>query len=69
LSRKNLTGPENVTAFPSARDHFAPEDVAAPQTFDLGSVFMKGRKSSIGRFGTFAVDVVAGKMTRVQWEC
>ena len=32
-------------------------------------VSMKGRKSSIGRFGPFEVDVVAGKMTRVQWEC
>jgi 3-hydroxymyristoyl/3-hydroxydecanoyl-(acyl carrier protein) dehydratase len=32
-------------------------------------VSMKGRKSSIGRFGPFDVDVVAGKMTRVQWEC
>ena len=32
-------------------------------------VSMKGRKSSIGRFGPFEVDVVAGKMTRVRWEC
>jgi len=32
-------------------------------------VSMKGRKSSIGRFGPFEVDVVAGKMTTVQWEC
>ena|SRR6266571_4795916 len=32
-------------------------------------VSMKGRKSSIGRFGPFEVDVVAAKMTRVQWEC
>jgi len=32
-------------------------------------VSMKGRKSSIGRFGPFEVDVVAGKMTKVQWEC
>jgi len=37
LPRRNSTGPENVTAFPSPRDHFAPEDVAAPQTFALGS--------------------------------
>ena len=32
-------------------------------------VSMKGRKSSIGRFGPFEVGVVAGKMTSVQWEC
>ena len=32
-------------------------------------VSIKGRKSSIGRFGPFEVDVVPGKMTNVQWEC
>jgi len=32
-------------------------------------VSLKGRKSSIGRFGPFEVDVVPGKMTNVQWEC
>ena len=32
-------------------------------------VSMKGRKSSIGRFGPFEADVVAGKMTNVQWQC
>ena len=32
-------------------------------------VSLKGRKSSIGRFGPFEVDVVAGKMANVQWEC
>jgi hypothetical protein len=32
-------------------------------------VSLKGRKSSIGRFGPFDVDVVSGKMTSVQWEC
>ena len=32
-------------------------------------VSMKGRKSSIGRFGPFEVDVIAGKMTNVQWQC
>ena len=32
-------------------------------------VSMKGRKSSIGRFGPFEVDVVGGKMTKVQWQC
>jgi hypothetical protein len=32
-------------------------------------ISLKGRKSSIGRFGPFETDVVAGKMTNVQWEC
>ena len=32
-------------------------------------VSMKGRKGGIGRFGPFEVDVVAGKMTNVQWDC
>ncbi|MGH7984637.1 MAG: carboxypeptidase-like regulatory domain-containing protein [Candidatus Udaeobacter sp.] len=32
-------------------------------------VSMKGRKSSIGRFGPFEVDIIAGKMTNVQWQC
>lgn len=32
-------------------------------------VSMKGRKSSIGHFGPFEVDVAAGKMTNVQWQC
>ena len=32
-------------------------------------ISLKGRKSSIGRFGPFEVDVAAGKMTNVQWEC
>jgi Carboxypeptidase regulatory-like domain len=32
-------------------------------------VSLKGRKSSIGRFGPFEVEVASGKMTNVQWEC
>jgi len=32
-------------------------------------VSLKGRKSTIGRFGPFEADVVPGKMTKVQWEC
>jgi hypothetical protein len=32
-------------------------------------VSLKGRTSSIGRYGPFEVDVAAGKMTKVQWEC
>jgi len=33
------------------------------------TVSMKGRKLSIGHFGPFEVDVVSGKMTKVQWKC
>jgi hypothetical protein len=32
-------------------------------------VSLKERKSSIGRYGPFEVDVVAGQMTKVQWQC
>ena len=32
-------------------------------------ISLKGRKTTIGRFGPFEADVARGKMTRVQWEC
>jgi len=32
-------------------------------------VSIKGKRSAIGRYGPFEVDVGPGKMTRVQWEC
>jgi hypothetical protein len=32
-------------------------------------VSLKGRTSSIGKYGPFEVDVMAGKMTKVQWRC
>jgi hypothetical protein len=32
-------------------------------------VSLKGRKSTIGRFGPFEADVASGKMTKVQWDC
>jgi hypothetical protein len=32
-------------------------------------VSLKGRTSSIGRYGPFEVDVVAGQTTKVQWRC
>jgi hypothetical protein len=32
-------------------------------------VSLKGRKSTIGHFGPFEVDVASGKMTKAQWEC
>ena len=33
------------------------------------TVSREGRKGGIGKFGPFEVDVVASKMTRVQWNC
>jgi Prealbumin-like fold domain len=33
------------------------------------TVFMKNKKGAIGHYGPFEVDVVAGKMTTVNWEC
>jgi hypothetical protein len=32
-------------------------------------VSLRGRKGGPSRFGPFDVEVVAGKMTKVQWEC
>jgi hypothetical protein len=32
-------------------------------------VSLKGKTSSIGRYGPFEVDVVAGQTTKVQWQC
>lgn len=32
-------------------------------------IALKGKRSSIGHFGPFDVDVVAGKITKVQWQC
>jgi hypothetical protein len=32
-------------------------------------VSLKQRPSKIGRYGPFEVDVVPGRMTKVQWEC
>ena|SRR5215831_7428529 len=32
-------------------------------------VSLKERRSSIGHYGPFEVDVVAGQMTKVQWQC
>jgi len=33
------------------------------------TVSRKGEKTRIGRYGPFEVDVAAGKMTRVRWNC
>lgn len=33
------------------------------------TVSIKGRKLTIGHFGPFEVDVVSGKMTKVEWKC
>ena len=32
-------------------------------------ISLKGRKTTIGRFGPFEADVTPGKITNVQWEC
>jgi len=32
-------------------------------------VSIKGKRSGIGRYGPFEVDVAPGKITKVQWEC
>jgi hypothetical protein len=73
-----------AASVPLANSTFAVEndngEVASLTTDDNGhfrvvlrpghyKVSLKGRRSSIGRFGPFEVDVVSGKMTNVQWEC
>jgi hypothetical protein len=32
-------------------------------------VSLKGRTSSIGRYGPFEAEVTAGRMTKVEWQC
>jgi len=32
-------------------------------------VSLKGKRSGVGKYGPFEVDVVAGQMTKVQWQC
>jgi hypothetical protein len=32
-------------------------------------VSLKGKRVGIGHYGPFEVDVVAGQMTKVQWQC
>src|SRR4030095_15636888 len=33
------------------------------------TVSLKGKKSGVGKYGPFKVDVAADKMTSVQWQC
>ena len=33
------------------------------------TVSLKGKKGGVGKFGPFEVDVVVGRMTKVQWQC
>jgi hypothetical protein len=76
--------PDSPRSVPLANAAFAVEsnntEVASFTTDDQGHfqawvppghyrVSLKGRKSSIGRFGPFEVDVASGKVTKVQWEC
>jgi len=44
-------------------------EVTSFTTDDHYKVSLKGRTSSIGKYGPFEVDVVAGQMTKVQWQC
>jgi hypothetical protein len=75
---------DSPSSKPLAKATFAVEnekgEVASFTTDDQGhfrttvppghyKVSMKERKSSIGRFGPFEVDVVAGKITKVDWQC
>jgi hypothetical protein len=32
-------------------------------------VSLKGKRGGVGRFGPFEVDVLAGQMAKVQWQC
>jgi hypothetical protein len=32
-------------------------------------ISLKGKKGGVGKYGPFKVDVAAGKMTPVQWQC
>ena len=78
------TRADGPRSMPLANSTFAVEnkagEVASFTTDDQGrfhaslppghyKVSLKGRKSSIGRFGPFEVDVVPGKMSNVQWQC
>jgi hypothetical protein len=75
---------DEPASVPLAKATFAVEnnnsEVALFTTDDLGrfrlslppghyKVSLKGRKSSIGHFGPFEVDVTSGKMTKVHWQC
>jgi hypothetical protein len=75
---------DEPASVPLAKATFAVEnngtEVASFTTDDQGrfqlslqpghyKVLLKGRKSGIGRFGPFEVDVTSGKMTNVQWQC
>ena len=40
-----------------------------PLTSGHYTVSKEGKKHGIGHYGPFDVDVVAGRMTNVQWEC
>jgi hypothetical protein len=55
-------------------------EVASFTTVDLGrfrvpltpghyTVSKEGKKYGLGHYGPFDVDVVAGRMTNIQWEC
>lgn len=54
-----------VTSFTTdAQGHF--RKLLPPGQYKIS---LKGKTGGIGHFGPFEVDVVAGKMTNVQWKC
>ena len=75
---------DGVGSMPLANATFAVEknngEVASFITDDQGrfqtslppgryTVSLKGKKTGVGHFGPFEVDVVAGQVTKVQWQC
>jgi hypothetical protein len=83
-SRPGPTRLDSPASIPLPNTVFAVEgekgEVASFSTDDQGrfhallppghyKVSMKGKKGGVGKFGPFEVDVAAGKMTNVKWEC
>ena len=57
---------DDVVASTKTDDHGRFRISLAPGHY---TVSLKNGKRRIGRYGPFEVDVVAGQMTRVQWNC
>src|SRR6266545_289678 len=63
------TGFEGVITISPAQPGPTRADAPGSQPLAHYKVSIKGKRPGIGRFGPFEVDVVPGKMARVQWEC
>jgi hypothetical protein len=61
---KNERGDVAAEFTTDAQGHFRAELPPGRYTVSL-----KGKKSGIGKFGPFTVEVVPGAMTKVQWQC